>query len=356
MSRFLHPDLQKTTPYTPGIHPPSSADTIKLNTNENPYPPSPMVQKAITSDEIDALAKYPDPSCTELIATIAAYHGVGSENICIGNGSDELLAFCFWGLAPQGTAFPDLTYGFYNIFSQAYNRPAHIVPVREDFSIAIEDYASVTQTIFLANPNAPTGLYLALSQIEALLQQRPDRLIIVDEAYIDFAGESAVSLINTYDNLLVIRTMSKSRSLAGARLGYALGCKDIISDLQRIRFCFNPYSINRLSLLAGTAAIKDEAYFNACREKIIETREYTIQAFRAMGFHVTDCKTNFILCGAHPEISATLYDEKLREQNIFVRYFPVDRILDYVRISIGTQKEMEQVVAVTQKILREMQA
>ena len=248
-------------------------------------------------------------------------------------------------------AFADITYGFYPVFAQLFGIAAQEVPLREDFSVNTGDYAGVSGTVFLANPNAPTGLCLPLAEIEALLRQDPDRLVVVDEAYVDFGGESAACLLGRYDNLLVVGTFSKSRSLAGARLGYAVGSPALISDLNTVKFSFNPYNINRLTLLAGEAALADAPYFARCCTQVAAVRDETAQALRALGFTVTDSKTNFLFAGAHPAVSGGEYYAALRQSSILVRHFTLPRIENWVRITVGTAAQMQRLVDVTKQIL-----
>ena len=352
MSRFLDKKLSALVAYTPGEQPKNVSELIKLNTNENPYPPSPKVIEAIDRAELEKLRLYSDPNCTPLIESIAAFHGLEPDNVFPGNGSDEVLALLFHGFCANGAAFPDITYGFFKVYAQMFGVEAIIVPLRDDFSVDTEDYAGTNATVFVANPNAPTGICLPAAKIEALLRQSPDRLVVIDEAYVEFGGESAVPLLAAYDNLLIVRTFSKSHSLAGARIGYALGSRELITALNTLKFSFNPYNINRLSMLAGAASMDDVAYFGETRRKIIEDREYTSAEFRCLGFKVLESRANFIFAGGHPNIGAELYFRSLRENGILVRYFSEPRIDDYVRITIGTSEQMRTLVSVTETILR----
>ena len=270
MSRFFR--LTELEPYVPGEQPKGIKNLIKLNTNESPFPPSPMVHEAITSAELDKLRLYPDPTSEALVKAIAEYYGVSDKNVCVCNSSDEVLALTFNGFCKNGAVFPDITYGFYPVFCKFFGIEYEEIPLKEDFSINFDDYSEKTGTVYIANPNAPTGILKSVFEIEQLLKQNTDRLVIVDEAYIDFGGESAVKLIGEYDNLLVVQTFSKSRQLAGGRLGFCVGCEELIKDMNTLRFSFNPYSVNRLSMAAGEAAFKDKAYFENCRKKIIQNR------------------------------------------------------------------------------------
>ena len=352
MSRFLSTEAACLAPYTPGEQP-TDAQYIKLNTNESPFSPSPRVVKALSRAEVLKLNLYSDPTCGVLTDAIAARYGLRRENVLAANGSDEVLAFAFRAFCGQGrgVAYADITYGFYPVFAQLFGIAAQEVPLREDFSVNTGDYAGVPGTVFLANPNAPTGLCLPLAEIEALLRQDPDRLVVVDEAYVDFGGESAACLLGRYDNLLVVGTFSKSRSLAGARLGYAVGSPALISDLNTVKFSFNPYNINRLTLLAGEAALADAPYFARCCTQVAAVRDETAQALRALGFTVTDSKTNFLFAGAHPAVSGGEYYAALRQSSILVRHFTLPRIENWVRITVGTAAQMQRLVDVTKQIL-----
>lgn len=352
MSRFLDRKLQTLEPYTPGEQPRDMGKLIKLNTNESPFPPAPGVLDILTRGQSADLRLYPDMNCTALRAAIGAFYGVEPQRVFAGNGSDDVLAFCFHGFCPNGAAFADITYGFYPVFAQMFGVQETIVPLRADFSIDPQDYAGIKSTVFIANPNAPTGLCLAPGQIEALCRQNPDRLVIVDEAYVDFGGETVVGLTEKYDNLLVVQTFSKSRQLAGGRLGFAIGAKALIDDLNAMKFAFNPYSINRLTLLAGQAAMEDRAYFDKTRGQICENRAFAREKLIQMGFSVTDSRANFLFARA-PGLSGGAYYKALRDRGILVRWFDRDRIRDYVRITVGTREQMETLIEETAQILRQ---
>ena len=351
MTPFLDKKLSSLQPYTPGEQPRDMDRLIKLNTNECPFPPSPRVVEAISAAEVEKLRLYSDPTCKALVEAVAAYNGVKPTQVCPGNGSDEVLAFLFHGFCQAGAVFPDITYGFYQVFAQMFGVAARQIPLREDFSIAVEDYVNCKETVFLANPNAPTGLFLPLLEIEKLLKQNRNRLVVVDEAYVEFGGDTAAALLPDYDNLVVVRTFSKSHALAGARLGYALASEEIIRALNTLRFSFNPYNINRLSLLAGTAAMEDRAWFERCRGEIMESRAYTTAGLRAMGFTVPESRANFLFAGRHPKLSGADYFRGLREQGILVRYFDAPRTADFVRITIGARAQMERLLEVTEALL-----
>lgn len=350
MSRFLDRKLAGLTPYVPGEQPKGIEDLIKLNTNESPFPPSPKAVAAVTEEAVKDLRLYPDPECTGLTAAIAEDLNVSADQVATGNGSDELLAFCFHGLCPNGAAFPDITYGFYPVFCEMFGAKSTVIPLKEDLSVDPKDYAGLKETVFLANPNAPTGIFLPLDGVRELLNQDPDRLVVVDEAYVDFGAESAASLLGEYENLLVVRTFSKSRQLAGARLAFAVGSSELVSDIKTMKFSFNPYSANRIALIAGEQAMRDTEYFDRCRAEIMENREYTADSLRKLGFHVPESRTNFVFAG-NPELGGRRYYEALRDRGILVRYFDKDRIRDYVRITIGTKKQMETLVRATEEII-----
>ena len=352
MSRFFNRSLDRLVPYTPGEQP-QDQQYVKLNTNESPYPPSPGVIAALNAREAADLRLYSDPEAKVLKAVLAERYSVEPANIFVGNGSDEALNFAFLAYAAEGrgAAFADITYGFYPVFAELYHIPVRIVPLKEDFTLDPEDYYGLHRTIVIANPNAPTGLALSRAQVEGILQANPDCVVVLDEAYVDFGGESAACLLGRYDNLLVVGTFSKSRSLAGARLGYAVGSPALIADLNTVKFSFNPYNINRLTLLAGEAALADAPYFARCCTQVAAVRDETAQALRALGFTVTDSKTNFLFAGAHPAVSGGEYYAALRQSSILVRHFTLPRIENWVRITVGTAAQMQRLVDVTKQIL-----
>ena len=352
MSRFFTPALSALEPYVPGEQPQTGKSYIKLNTNESPYKPSPKVLDVLSDGEAAAsLRLYCDPACGDLLAALATSFGVGRDQVFAGNGSDEVLGFTFLGLCPNGAVFPDISYGFYKIYSKLFGLNYTEIPLREDFTIKPEDYADEQGTVFIANPNAPTGIALSLAEIESILAQNTDRLVVVDEAYVAFGAQSSVQLLDKYDNLLVIGTFSKSRSLAGARLGYAVGSAEIIADLNRVKFSFNPYNINSLSQLAGCASLADEEHHRTCCARVIRSRERAAAELRALGFTLTDSKTNFIFAGCPQGLSAGVYQNELRSRGILVRYWNAPRIENYLRISIGTDKDMDALIAATKEIL-----
>lgn len=350
MSRFLNQKLSALTPYTPGEQP-KDRQFLKLNTNESPFPPSPLAQQ-YAREEAGKLELYSDPCCTRLTAAAAKVFGVAEEEIIFSNGSDEVLDFAFQAFCEKGAIFPDITYGFYKVFAALHGIPFTQIPLREDFSITIEDYVNRTETIFIANPNAPTGLYLTPDQVEQIVASNRERVVVIDEAYIDFGGETSIPLTRKYDNLLVVGTFSKSRSMAGARLGYAIGNKHLIQDLNTIKYSFNPYNVNRMTMAAGTGALEDGEYFQTNCQKIIATRTWTTAALERLDFTVLPSMTNFVLAKRDNTPGKALYT-KLREKGILVRHFDTPRLTDYLRITIGSQEQMEQFVAAVTTILEE---
>ena len=339
MSRFLSGALRQLAPYVPGEQP-HQRRYIKLNTNESPYPPAPGVLRAVGVEAAD-LRLYPDPEARELKAALAARHHVGPENIFVGNGSDEVLNFAFLAFASdgRGAAFADITYGFYPVFCSLYHIPTRIVPLRENFTLDPEDYYGLGRTIVLANPNAPTGLALSRAQVEEIVKANQDSVVIVDEAYVDFGGESCVELTRRHGNLLVVQTFSKSRSLAGARLGFAVGNQELIADLETIKFSTNPYNVNRLTLRAGAEALAEQRYYDKCCQAIMETRDRTAEQLRGMGFTVLPSRTNFLFVRREGLDGAAIY-RGLKDRGVLVRHFDQARIQDFVRVTVGTPEQM----------------
>ena len=353
MSRFLSPALSAVTPYTPGEQP-QDQQYIKLNTNESPYLPSPAVIAAVSEHEVEKLRLYSDPACADLLKAAAAHFGLQPEQIMPGNGSDENLFFALRAFcdADHPLAYADITYGCYGVWCGLMHIPSHIVPLKEDFTLDPKDYYGLNQTIVLANPNAPTGIALPRAEIEGILKANPNNVVIVDEAYVDFGGESCVPLIDQYENLLVVQTFSKSRQLAGARLGLAMGNAKLIADLNRVKFSLNPYNINRLTLKAGQAALEDTAYFDTTRAAIVETRSWTRQQLEARGFTVLDSRSNFLFARTARQDGGTLY-RKLKENGVLVRHFDAPRIHSWLRITIGTPAQMQALLAALDKILED---
>jgi histidinol-phosphate aminotransferase len=353
MSRFFNRSLDRLVPYTPGEQP-QDQQYVKLNTNESPYPPSPGVIAALNAREAADLRLYSDPEAKVLKAVLAERYSVEPANIFVGNGSDEALSFAFLAYAAdgRGAAFADITYGFYPVFAELYHIPVRIVPLKEDFTLDPEDYYGLHRTIVIANPNAPTGLALSRAQVEGILQANPDCVVVLDEAYVDFGGESCVSLTGRYPNLLVVQTYSKSRSMAGARLGYAIGDAALIQDLETIKFSTNPYNVNRLTLKAGQAALEDTAYFDRTRAAIVDTRAWTKQQLEQRGFAVLDSRSNFLFASTDRKDGGTLYKE-LKKNGILVRHFDAPRIQNWLRITIGTPEQMQTFMETLDKIMEE---
>ena len=353
-SPFWSPAVAKLQPYVPGEQPKTTARLIKLNTNESPYPPSPKAQAVLQEEGLAAhLRLYPDPESTQLCETIAAQFDLTPEQVFVGNGSDEVLAHAFYSFfqRPEPLLFPDITYSFYPVYCQFYGIEPRKLPLREDFSIAVEDFAvDNAGGVIIPNPNAPTGRYLPLAEVEKLLQLHPERVVVIDEAYIDFGGESAVTLIDRYPNLLVIHTLSKSHALAGLRLGYAMGQAHLIEGLNRAKNSFNSYPIDGIAQKVATAAIADREWLADNCAKVIATREWTCAELSELGFDIVPSTANFIFARP-PKISAEDLFKALRERNIIVRYFNKPRISEYLRISIGTDEEMGALVAACREIL-----
>lgn len=354
MSRFLSPEAARLAPYTPGEQP-VDMQYVKLNTNESPFPPSPRVLQALSQEEAGRLNLYSDPACGRLNRAIAARYGLAPENVISGNGSDEVLAFAFRALCGtgRGVAFADITYSFYRSQAALFGLEETIVPLREDFSLNVDDYMDFPGTVVIANPNAPTGMALPRLDIQRLLETNPDRVVMVDEAYVDFGGESCAPLVGQYDNLLVVQTMSKSRSLAGGRLGFALGSRELIDALNRVKYSFNPYNVSRLSILAGAAAIEDEDYFQSCCRTIRDNRAWLTGRLEELGFSVLPSQTNFVFAKSGKISGGALY-RGLKERGVLVRWWAGSgRIEDFVRITVGSMEQLkilvEQIAALLEK-------
>ena len=353
MSRFLSTVAKRTEPYVPGEQL-NQPDIIKLNTNENPYPPSPKVLAAIQKALDDnSLQRYPSPTADPLRHAIADTYGLTKEQVFVGNGSDEVLAFSFMAFFEPGKTikFPEISYSFYPVYSKIFNIPFEKVPLNEDFTLPMENFFQSDGGVILPNPNAPTSIYADLDVIEGILQQNRDQVVVIDEAYIDFAGPSAIKLIDRYDNLLVIQTTSKSRALAGLRVGFALGQPELIEGLTRIKDSFNSYTVDRLALAGATAAFQDHAYFSESTKKIIRTRERCVQSLREMGFDVVPSDANFLF--AKPaNLDALVLYEQLKERGILVRHFDQEGINNYLRITIGTDEQMEVLVEALKQLIK----
>jgi histidinol-phosphate aminotransferase len=351
MSRFWSGIVSQLTPYVPGEQPQISK-LIKLNTNENPYGPSPKVTAAISAANNHDLRKYPDPNTVQLKAIIAKHFKLDSDMVFVGNSSDEVLAHVFRGLLKQAKPllFPDITYSFYPVYCKLFEIDYRLVPLNHNYGIGIDDYSADNGGIIFANPNAPTGIALPIEEIETLLQRHPDSMVVVDEAYADFANDSAVRLIKQYDNLLVTQTLSKSRSLAGLRVGIALGQADLIEGLERIKNSFHPYALDALALAGAAAAFEDNDYFEDTCAKVIATRQRISADLVSMGFEVLPSSANFVFT-RHPECDAETLFLALRDHGIVVRYFNKPRIKQFLRISIGTDNEMNTLLSVLREIM-----
>ena len=337
-------NVRKVVPYVAGEQP-NRPNMIKLNTNECPYPPAPGVRRAAENMESAALRLYPNSNAQPLVDELASYYGVKPEQVFVGVGSDDVLSMAFLTFFNSGKPilFPDVTYSFYDVWADLYRIPYHTCALDENWHINPEDYKQPNGGVIFPNPNAPTGVEESQELVEEILQANPDVVVIVDEAYVDFGGESALPLIEKYDNLLVVQTFSKSRSMAGMRIGFACGNEKLIKFLNDVKYSFNSYTMDRTALAAGVAAVEDKAYFEETCNKIIETREWTKKELKALGFSFQDSKSNFIFA-THETCPAAKLFEALREQHIYVRYFPKDRIDNFLRITIGTKEEMQKFI------------
>lgn len=353
MSRYLKEELQALRAYTPGEQPQDQV-YIKLNTNESPHPPAPSVAAAITRQEVEQLRLYSDPTGAELKGKLAGLYGVKPENVFLSNGSDEVLNFAFLAFGAEGVAYPDISYGFYPVFAQLYQLDAVEIPLKEDFTVDYRDYCGIGRMVVLANPNAPTGRSIPVAEIRQICQTNPDHVVLIDEAYVDFGGETALPLVQEFDNLLVTRTFSKSRCLAGGRLGYAFGSRALIEDLEKIKYSTNPYNLDRLTLRLGVATVEAEDYYREKCAAICRTRQWTAGQLEAMGFQVLPSLTNFLFAKTEAMDGQVLY-QALKRRGILVRHFSNPRICQYNRITIGTQAQMEQLVQTLKEVLYENQ-
>lgn len=352
MSKYLNSRFGNLEAYVPGEQPRDMV-YIKLNTNESPYPPAPSVLDAVNRAEVEKLRLYSDPECTVLREKLAALYGVKKENVYLANGSDDILNFAFMAFCDgeHGAFFPEISYGFYQVFADLHGIPATRIPLCEDFSINHLDYCGRDGMIVIANPNAPTGMTLTTAQIEEILQSNPDHVVLIDEAYVDFGGESCVPLIDRYPNLLVVQTFSKSRSMAGARLGFAIANAELIADLELIKYSTNPYNINRLTQIAGAATVDAEEYTRACCREIMETRAYTTAELEKLGFRVLPSCANFIFAESDRIEGGELY-RQLKARGVLVRHFDKPRISNFNRITIGTRSDMDVLLRAVKEILR----
>ncbi|MGM9603867.1 MAG: histidinol-phosphate transaminase [Faecousia sp.] len=352
MSRYFSEKFDSLVPYVPGEQP-KKMRCIKLNTNESPFPPSPLAVE-LAAKAAENFQLYSDPECRELVSVACDCFGVGKDEILFTNGSDEILNFAFMAFcdAKHPAVFPDITYGFYPVFAELNGVPYETIPLAEDFSLRVEDYVGIHKTIFIANPNAPTGLTISLADIERIVASNPDNVVVIDEAYVDFGGESAVQLIHKYDNLLITQTFSKSRSMAGARLGFGIGCKELIRDLNTIKYSTNPYNINSATMAAGVGALKDADYFQRNCAAIVKTREWTTGQLRELGFRVLDSKANFVFAAAPDYPGQALYLD-LKARGILVRHFETPRLKDFNRITIGSPEQMAALIAAIKELLQQ---
>ena len=348
MSRFMNPTYRSLKPYVPGEIP-RGQKFIKLNTNESPYPPSPGVIACFNAESAAQQRLYSDPQSRDLNRAIAGSLKVRQENIITTGGSDEVLELAFMAYAQDGIAFADETYGFYRVLADLHSLDTKIIPLKEDFSLDPADYHNLGRMIVIANPNAPTGLYLKPTVLETILQNNPDHIVVIDEAYVDFGNESMVPYIRNYDNLIVVQTFSKSRSLAGARIGFACANAELIADLEKLRNSRNPYDLTRQSQLAGVKAVEDAVYYRELCMKIVRTREWTQRRLRELGFEGPESYANFVFV-RHPKFSGGTISQKLRDRGFLVRHFDHERIKDYNRITIGTQEDMEALCAALEEI------
>ena len=351
MSKFMNEKYCRLEAYTPGEQP-QDKKYIKLNTNESPYPPSQGVLDAVNTEAVSLLNLYPDPECRELRRTIAEQYAVEGKNVFVGNGSDDILNFAFMAFCGKDSpaAFPDISYGFYRVYAELHAVPFTEIPLNGKLEVCVQDYIGINKNIFIANPNAPTGLTLSLEDISRICESNKNNIVVIDEAYVDFGAESSVNLTKKFENLITVMTYSKSRSMAGARLGFAIANEEIIKDLEKIKYSTNPYSINRLTNLAGIAALKDNSYYVENCQKIIEAREYTKVELQKLGFELTDSKSNFIFT-KNSNIDGEMLYKKLKEKGILVRHFSKDRIKDYVRITVGTKEQMDALLAAIKAVI-----
>ena len=344
-------NLRRVEPYVPGEQP-NEKDMVKLNTNENPYPPSPKVLQAMKDFDIDTLRLYPDPNSQLLVDAIAKRYNVNSNQVFVGVGSDDVLAIAFMTFfnGKKPVLFPDITYSFYNVWAELFNIPYERPALDENFNIVAEDYYKENGGVILANPNAPTGIEQNEAFLRDVIEHNQDVVVIIDEAYVDFCDYSALDLIKEYDNVVVVQTYSKSRSMAGMRIGYAMANEELIKAMNDVRYSYNSYPMTRLSVALGVAALEDEEYFQETKQKIVDTREWTKKELKRLGFTFGDSKTNFIFA-KHETVHANEIFTKLREKHIYVRHFNAEKIDNYLRISIGTQEEMEYFISEVEKLV-----
>ena len=351
MSKFLDSKFNNLVPYTPGEQP-KDMKYVKLNTNESPFAPSPKAQE-MAATAASNLQLYSDPECRDLVKTAAQYFGVQTDEILFTNGSDEVLNFAFMAFCEKGAVFPNVTYGFYSVFADLNGVKYQEIPLRDDFSVDINDYIGVNKTVFLANPNAPTGIALSVADIEKIIKSNPENVVVIDEAYVDFGGESVVPLIKKYDNLLVTQTFSKSRSLAGGRLGFGIGSKQLIRDLNTIKYSTNPYNVNSMTAAAGIGSLLDDEYIKNNCEKIKQNRDYLVNELKKLNFTMTDSLANFIFA-KHSSVSGKEIYLKLKEKGVLVRHFDKENLTDYNRITIGSKEQLDYLIEKLKEILGEL--
>lgn len=352
MSKFLSKRFENLSPYVPGEQP-QDVEYVKLNTNECPFAPSPKVDEVLSKFDCEKLRLYPDPENSALVGELSKLYEVPPKNIFVGNGSDEILAFIFMAYfdSKNKVCYPDISYGFYPVYCDLFGLEKNEIALKDDFAIDTSAFMSAKENIVIANPNAPTGIALTLCEIEKIVVSNPNRLVVVDEAYIDFGGESAVKLTSEYNNLIVVQTFSKSRALAGARLGVAIADKELIADIKAMKYSFNSYNVNRLTEQVAIAAIKDKPYFEKCVAEIKQNRDWTVGKLNELGFEVLPSLANFVFARNKEIDGETLY-KKLKQNGVLVRHFGKQRIKDFVRITIGTKEQMKRLVLETQKILQ----
>lgn len=345
-------NLRSIEPYVPGEQP-NLPDMIKLNTNENPYPPSPKLEQVMKDFALDSLRLYPDPASTDLVKAIAHRYQVGEDQVFLGVGSDDVLAIAFMTFFNSGKPilFPDITYSFYDVWANLFQIPFERPALDEEFGIRAQDYYRENGGVVIANPNAPTGVRQDLDFLRDIIRHNQDVVVIIDEAYVDFGGESALALTREFDNVVVVQTYSKSRSLAGMRIGYAMGNPELIRAMNDVRYSYNSYPMTRLSVALGVAAMEDEAYFRETVAKVVSVREWTKEQLRSLGFSFPDSQTNFIFA-THDRVPAQEIFDRLREKHIFVRHFHGARVENYLRISIGTKEEMEALIRELKEIVK----
>lgn len=343
--------IRKVTPYTPGEQP-DKKDMVKLNTNECPYPPAPQVAEALKNYDSDLSRLYPNPDAKQLVEEIAKYHGVSDEQVFVGVGSDDVIGMAFLTFfnSDKPILFPDITYSFYDVWADLFRIPYKTIPVDDNFEINPMDYKVENGGIIFPNPNAPTAIELSIDGVETIIKANQDSIVIVDEAYVDFGGTTALELLDKYENLLVTRTFSKSRAMAGMRIGYAIGSKTLIEAMKAVKFSYNSYTMNQPSIIAGVEAVKADDYFNEILKKVINTREVAKEKLGELGFTCTDSKANFLFV-THKDIAAKEIFEYLKSKDIYVRYFNKPRIDNYLRITIGTDGEMKKLYVALDEFL-----